>query len=547
MLTPPKYLLKLQHKRWMLLSYLALLCVLGPFALALSALLGQAPYISLQPLIDDAYIQKVIVFTFWQASLSTLLSVLLALPLARALARRQFLGKALLLRVLSIAIVVPPIVAVFGLVVVHGRQGWVNGLLEQFGWYQGSYLYGLVGILLAHVFFNMPLATRILLQRMDAISAEQWRLADQLGMTSWQHWQFIEWPQVRPVLAPLVALIFALCFTSFAIVMSLGGGPQATTLEVAIYQAVRLDFDLPLASLLSLVQLFLCGIILWVGIRLGQPVALFNSHMRFYQRPDSRSKLGKWWDGSITSVALVLVMLPLTGIVLAGVNSQWLHVLNDSQLWKATWNSIWVALCAALLCLFMAWGLLLMRRHTYKQWPAGHWLIESIGMLTLVMPALVLGVGLFLALRQWVNVFSINLPLVIIVNAVLGLPFMLRILSAPYMQVEQQQGRLCQSLGIFGWHRLRCIEWPLLRAPIGLGLAIVAAFSVGDLGVIALFGAPDIKTLPLLMYQRLGSYQADSAAVTAFVLIIVCLAVFTALEKLVGQGLKTRKQYAHDK
>jgi thiamine transport system permease protein len=68
-----------------------------------------------------------------------------------------------------------------------------------------------------------------------------------------------------------------------------------------------------------------------------------------------------------------------------------------------------------------------------------------------------------------------------------------------------------------------------------LGLAIVAAFSVGDLGVMALFGTPDVKTLPLLMYQRLGSYQAAAAAVTALVLLTLCLLVFVGLEKIVGK------------
>ena len=509
---------------WVWISGLALVLVVGPLLAVAMALAGQVAAIDWSILFEDSYLRSVIWFSIWQASLSTLLSVGLALPLARALARRHFSGRGLLLRVFSVALVVPAIVAVFGLVVVHGRQGWVNELLRFLDWSSGSYLYGLLGILLAHVFFNLPLATRIILQRMETIEPESWRLASQLGMSSWQHWRVLEWPHIRTVLAPVAALIFALCFTSFAIVMSLGGGPRATTLEVAIYQAVRLDFDLPLATQLSLVQLLLCGLILWLGLRLGRPTDISHSLGIAVVRPDSRAMMGKLLDSWFIFLGLVLVVLPLSGVVLAGINDHWLQVLRDQQLWMAAWNSLWVALAAALL----------MQRQTRQRWPWSAALIDSLGMMTLVVPALVLGTGLFLALRNWVDVMAINLYLVLLINSVLGLPFMLRVLTTPYLQLAQQHDRLCSSLGVSGWYRLRHVEWPVLRPAMGLGLAIVAAFSVGDLGVVALFGTPDVKTLPLLMYQRLGSYQADAAAVTAVVLLALCLLVFVVLEKGIG-------------
>ena len=527
--------LAVKHYHWFWLSGLALLLVLLPFLTALGALGSYMGAIDWQLLRTDPYLRGVIWFSLWQALLSTLISVGLAVPLARALARRHFPGRDLLLQIFSVALVVPAIVAVFGLVVVHGRQGWVNGLLTSLDWSSGSYLYGLTGILLAHVFFNLPLATRIILQRMQSVPPESWRLAQQLGMSSWQHWRLLEWPHVRMVLAPVAALVFALCFTSFAVVMSLGGGPKATTLEVAIYQAVRLDFDLPLATQLSLVQLLLCGLILWLGIRLGRPTVINPSLGLKVTRPDTDHWLGKVIDSIFLLVGLLLVVLPLTGVILAGFNDHWWQVLADQQLWLAAWNSLWVALSAALLCLFMAWGLLLMRRHTQQRWPWMAAVIESLGMVTLVVPALVLGTGLFLALRHWVDVFAINLYLVMLINSVLGLPFMLRVLTEPYMQLAQQHDRLCMSLNMQGWQRWRWLEWPVLRPAMGLGLAIVAAFSVGDLGVVALFGTPDVKTLPLLMYQRLGSYQAAAAAVTALVLLTLCLLVFVGLEKCVGR------------
>lgn len=105
--------------------------------------------------------------------------------------------------------------------------------------------YGLQGILLAHVFFNMPMATRLFLQALENIPGEQRQIAAQLGMRGWSFFRFVEWPWLRRQIAPVAALIFMLCFASFATVLSLGGGPQATTIELAIYQALSYDYDPP--------------------------------------------------------------------------------------------------------------------------------------------------------------------------------------------------------------------------------------------------------------------------------------------------------------
>ena len=61
------------------------------------------------------------------------------------------------------------------------------------------------------------------------------------------------------------AVIFVICLSSFAVALTLGGGPRATTVELAIYQAVRFDFDLGRAALLSVIQLGLAVIAGLVG------------------------------------------------------------------------------------------------------------------------------------------------------------------------------------------------------------------------------------------------------------------------------------------
>ena len=81
---------------------------------------------------------------------------------------------------------------------------------------------------------------------------------------------------------------------------------------------------------------------------------------------------------------------------------------------------------------------------------------------------------------------------------------------------------------------MRLVEVPLLRRPLGLALGLCAAISVGDLGVIALFGTRDNATLPLHLYQKMASYRMDEAAVIALLLIVLCLGIFATIERAVG-------------
>ena len=101
-------------------------------------------------------------FTVWQAVLSAVFSVVLAVPVARALARRQFAGRGALVTLLGAPFILPVIVAVLGLLAVFGRSGLLNVLLERLGVPPVS-IYGLQGVVLAHVFFNLPLAVRLIL------------------------------------------------------------------------------------------------------------------------------------------------------------------------------------------------------------------------------------------------------------------------------------------------------------------------------------------------------------------------------------------------
>lgn len=518
---------------------LALCLIFLIVGLPLIILLQYLPQQNLVAVLSNSYIRHVIGFSFFQAALSTVISILWALLLALALARRnRFPGRRPLTTLFSLSLIIPTVTAVFGIVAVYGRTGWLTQIGATLNYEITFNLYGLTGILLAHVFFNMPLATRVILQLLISIPEDTWRLGAQLGMRERDVFKYIEWPAIRNQLPNLAILIFGLCFTSFAIVLTLGGGPAATTIEVAIYQAIRFDFNIPLAVTLALIQLVFCVLLLSIYVYWpSQPQGeLTLGAARPSQRYFTDNAIYKLRDYVIIITAFLFVLAPLCALLIAGINPAMLGIISHASTLSAMLNTVTVAVISGLLsvgmgCLLLTTSVHLAVRLSYIRLARG---IELVGLAILVVSPIVLGTGLFILLRPYADVFSLALVLVVIINALMGLPFVLRLLAKPIAASARNHDRLCLALGVRGWHRLAMVEWPVLRKPLGLSWALASALSAGDFTVIALFGSDRIQTLPLLLYQRMGSYRMQDAASTASILLIVCLLLFWLIERIVG-------------
>lgn len=523
---------------WALVPGAFVLALIGALvAGALGALVAAAPAGAARSIWTDAYLGRVVLFTVWQAALSTLLAVGLGIVVARALARRaDFPGRRAILRLFGLPLVIPVIVAVLGIVSIYGANGIVTRALAALGWNPGGYLYGLPGILIAHVFFNLPLSVRLMLFSWQAVPGETWRLCAQLGMRSGQIFRLVEWPMLREVLPGIAGLVFLLCFMSFTVVLTLGGGPATTIVEVAIYQALRLDFDLARAVTLALVQIGICGALVAAGLRFVRPLATAPTEDRALDRPDLAGTAGRVFDGFAIALATLFVALPLAAVAVAGLTGPVAAVLGDPALWEAAARSLAVALSAGALSLCAGWAIVLTARELGLRLrrPRAAAALEASGSLVLVVSPIVLGTGLFVLLLPFVDVLSVGLRVVVAINAIMGLPYVIRLLGPPLRRVAEHHDRLCASLGITGLDRLRLIEWPALRRPAALALALASALAMGDLGAIALFGTRETTTLPLLLYQRMGSYRLDEAAVTALVLVTLCLLLFVVIERGIG-------------
>ncbi len=469
-------------------------------------------------------------FTLLQAGISAVICVVLAVPLSRALACRSFVGRRSLVTLLGVPFLLPALVAVLGLLSIFGRSGPVSGALVYFG-FQPLNIYGLPGILLVHFFFNLPLVTRLILQGWSDIPSEQFRLAAQLDMRGANFFWSLEWPMLRRVLPGAFLLVFLLCTTSFAVVLTMGGGPKATTLELAIFQALRFDFDLSAAAQLAFLQVLVCGFSV-LAVALVQGKSAFGTTLgSFHNRSDGDGTWRLIADCVTIIAASAFLFLPIISILFTGLPALISGLPNS--VWLATFRSLLVALTSSVLTVFFSLVIaqMLNTRQDLKTRFA-----EIASYLPLAISPFVMGTGLFIMINPFADPFALALVVTVIVNTCLCIPLALRGLIPAFAKARQRYGRLALSLDLHGWTAFRVAFWPEIKQPVRFSAAITAALSMGDLGVIALFATPDGGTLPLLMQRLLASYQMDAAAGVAALLLILSFGLFWFIDRGVRIG-----------
>jgi thiamine transport system permease protein len=227
---------------------------------------------------------------------------------------------------------------------------------------------------------------------------------------------------------------------------------------------------------------------------------------------------------------LGLVLPPVAAIAWSGRRA---FAVPDAMVLGAVATSVAIAVPAAALSLLAS--LLLTRGRlalAAADRPHAARLMAVAPLISIATPPLAFAAGLYLLARQVTEPTRIAVPTLILVNAMMALPFAHRIVDPLLTLSSDRYGRLAASLGMTGWARLKVVEWPITRAAAGSAFAYAAALSLGDLGVVTLFGSDALVTLPALLYERLGAYRLSDAESIAAILSALVLLLFLAADRL---------------
>jgi thiamine transport system permease protein len=261
----------------------------------------------------------------------------------------------------------------------------------------------------------------------------------------------------------------------------LGGGPAATTIEVAIYQALRFDFDPGRAVALSLMQIAVTGIVLAALALLPTPDDPGPESGKRPLRIDGEAASARLWDGMLLLLAALFVGLPLFSVVLAGLKADLPKLATQPVFLQALATSLAIALAAGLIAVSASLAIVRARHavaaargRNIARRSLGA-LLGSIPSLVLLAPPIVLATGWFMALRPLGDPTNFAVPLIIGINMLMALPFVIRVVEPAYRIHRQHTERLALSLGLQGISRWRLVDWPGLRRPLMTSLSFAMA------------------------------------------------------------------------
>ncbi|MFN8459759.1 MAG: iron ABC transporter permease [Anaerolineae bacterium] len=526
---------------------------------------GRLDLAALEKLVTTSYYAKTLWFTFWQAALSTLLTLALALPAAYVFARYRFPGKSLLQALTTIPFVLPTLVVANAFTALLGPRGLLNtGLMSLFGLetppLELQYTLGL--ILLAHVFYNYTIVLRLVSGFWANLDPRLAEAGQMLGVGRWQTFRQITLPLLLPVIGAAALLVFIFCFTSFGVILILGG-PRFATLEVEIYrQAVNL-FNLPLAATLSLIQIgFIFALMLLytrLQAHLSRPLTLKSQQ--------STQRVPRTWPerllvGGNIGVMILLIGAPLAALAVRSLTAagqfSWGYyqaLLSDIPQnrglffvppGQAITNSLFFGLAtvllATLLGLSAAVALTSKSLITNYQSPLSRLrtLLDTVVMLPLATSAVTLGFGFIIALDEPPLNLRTSPALIVIAHTLVALPFVVRSLLPALRSIQPSLREAAAILGAAPFRVWREVDLPIASRALLVGAVFAFTISMGEFGATVFIARPDTPTMPVAIFRFLdqpGALNYGQALAMSTLLMLVCGVGFLLIERFrVGGG-----------
>jgi thiamine transport system permease protein len=452
-------------------------------------------------------------FTLWQATVSTILTLVAGLPFAWALARFSFPGRSMVEALVLVPFVLPTIVVATAFIAL------LPDGVERSVW----------AILLAHVFFNVAVVVRVVGAFWAGLDERLWDAAATLGAGPLERWRRLTLPLLAPALASAASIVFLFCFTSFGVIVILGG-PRYQTLESEIYnQAVRL-FDLRTAAALALIQLAAVVAVVVVSGVLERRLGGARRRGRAAPRPTGR-RAGV--VAAVVALSLGLLVLPPLALVVrslqvgSGYGTDHFAALFDATPallvtpWHAVLNSLLFATVAAAIALAVGVPAAI----SVARGSRG---LDALLMLPLGASAALLGFGFLLAFADPPLDLRSSLAIVPLAQALVATPFVVRSLVPALRARDERLPEAAAVLGATPAQVRREIELPLLARPLAVAAGLAFAVALGEFGATVFVVRADWPTLPVAIFRFLGRPGADNVG-TAMALCVVLMALVTVV------------------
>ncbi len=504
---------------------------------------------ALRNLVRTGYYGRVLWFTTWQAAVSTLLTLAVGLPGAYLFSRYRFPGRKLLQAFTTVPFVLPTVVVAAAFEAFLGPHGIVNENLKHWFCLAKPPIrleHTVFFILLAHVFYNYTVVVRLVGSFWAHLHPGVSEAARMLGASPWKAFRTITLPLLRPAIVAASLLVFIFCFSSFGIILILGG-PRYATLEVEIYrQAVHL-FNLPIAAALSVIQIGFTFILMWryTGLQRQSSIALMPEAV---QKTEKRAETRRERLLLALGIGFIVVFLglPLLSLMVSSVltdSGLSLHFYrslftnpNQSVFFVPPIQAVFNSLGFATLTLLMALALgtsaavfLAGRRDRFSA------LLDPLFMLPLSTSAVTLGFGFIIALDRPPLDLRTSFWLVPIAHCLVAFPFVVRSLLPALRSIPRTLREAATLLGAPPWQVWRTVDLPIMSRALVVAAVFAATISLGEFGATVFVARPQRPTMPLAIYRFLGQPGTNNygqAMAMSSLLMVVSAVAFMALERV---------------
>ena len=498
--------------------------------------------------------------TLLLATLTASGCTLLGLAFALIVTRTDFVAKKFLRVLTVLPIITPPFVIGLGLILLFGRAGVVNQLLEYaFGIPQTRWIYGLQGVLLAQIFAFTPIAFLVLIGVVQGISPSLEEAAQTLRAGRWETFRSVSWPLMLPGLANAWLVAFIESVADFGNPIVLGGNFGVLSTEI-FFSIVGAQLDQGKAATLSLILLVFA-------------LSAFCLQRRIVGRKIFTTLSGKGDNGLPLPLPTILrricysVALPwvaLTIIVYAmamaggfvetwGLNytptlKHYVKTFGIEQgahglVWTGTaWASFFttVKLASVAAPLTAALGLVTAYLIVRQEF-AGRSAFEFATMLSFAVPGTVIGVAYILAF----NVPPIEITgtgiILVVCFMFRNMPVGVRAGMAAMAQIDKSLDEASTTLGARGFSTLRYVILPLLKPAIVGALVYSFVRAVTTLSAVVFLISAENEMATTFIINRVVTGDYGVAIAYCSVLIVLCVAVIGLIRLLVGERALARR------
>ena len=498
-------------------------------ALAVRAF-GDGSGIDVIALLDDANAAELLWFTVAQAAASTVLTLIVGLPVAWVLANFELRGALALRVIVTIPFVLPTVVVGVAFTALLGERG-------PLGWLGiGSSVWA---ILLAHMFFNIAVVVRTVGSVWGQLDPRAEQAARTLGADRWHVLRTVTAPALAPAIASAASVVFLFCATSFGVVLILGGG-RYNTIETEIYRQAIGFFKLPAAVALSMIQILVVAVVVAISAVLGRRARGAGAPRR-RRRPQGTQRVVV---GAIVTFVLVILLAPPAVLVWRSlrptVGGGWnldgyralTEPINGETPWQTMQYSLVSAFWATLIALVL--GLLGALAISRARGVFGG-VATGIAMLPLGVSAVTVGLGYLVILTSMPREVATSPAVVPAVQALIATPLVIRILVPAMGLVDP---RLRQAVATLGAGPLRVwwtVDLPIIKRALCAATGFAFVIAIGEFGATSFVARPDTTTVPVLIGTSLSRPGAGNfgTAMACSVMMLVVTAVVVALIEVV--------------